>query len=276
MGSIRETVIAPKRISDFINFAQVLRYKDLFVQLTLRDIKIRHKQTLLGVAWVIFQPFLSALIFTILFGIIIKIPSEGLPYPLFVFIGLTFWNFFATSLTSASGSLTGSESLVKKVYFPREILPLSTIATNLFDFVLSVVLLSAMAAFYRVSPHPAIFILFPLSVILVLAASVGSGLFLAASNVKYRDVRVVLPFFIQILIFVTPVFYPISIISPQKRWILALNPVTSAIEINRSLVAGQLILPFNNILISIVAALVILFIGVWYFRRTEGQFADVI
>ena len=212
MRNLQKTVIGSKRrTTDLINIADLLRYKDLFVQLTVRDIKIRYKQTLIGVAWVIFQPLLSMIIFTVIFGVLLKLPSGSLPYPLFVLTGLVFWNFFAISLTSASGSLAGNESLVKKVYFPRIIVPLSTLATNLFDFIISIFFLVLLIIIYRVTPNPFIFLVLPLSLILVLMTCLGLGLFLAALNVKYRDVRQILPFFIQILIFLTPVFYPVGL-----------------------------------------------------------------
>lgn len=277
MFAPKEIIITPNRKTfDLINFAELLRYKDLFLQLTVRDIKIRYKQTLLGVAWVIFQPVLSAAIFTIIFGIIIKLPSDGLPYPVFVFLGLSFWNFFATSISSTSGSLAGNESLIKKVYFPRAIVPISTIATNLIDLGISTAFLVLIILLYRINPHPAIFIAYPLSIVLILVTCTGLGLFLSALNVKYRDVRQILPFFIQILIFVTPVIYPVSIISPSRQWILSLNPLTSAIEMNRALLSGAPNIAAINLLVSTISALAIFIFGIWYFAKTENSFADVI
>lgn len=270
-------IIQPRKtFNDVVNLRALWRHRDLFLVLSLRDIKIRHKQTLLGVAWVIFQPLMSTAVFTILFGILIKLPSGQLPYPLFVFVGLTFWNFFSLSLTSTSGSLAGSESLIRKVYFPRIIVPISTIFTNLVDFFISIGFLILMLIFYKILPHPLTLLAFPYAIFLVTSTCLGVGLFLSALNVKYRDVRQILPFFIQILIFLTPVVYPVGIVSPGRQWILALNPLTSAIDITRSMLSGQITINPLNLGISTLVALTSVVIGLWYFAKTESAFADVI
>jgi lipopolysaccharide transport system permease protein len=257
-------------------FTQLLNYKDLFLELTLRDLKVRYKQTVLGVVWVILQPLLPTLIFTILFGIILKLPSDDMPYPLFVFVGLTFWNFFSTSVVSSSGSLTGNEALIKKVFFPRILLPLSLIATNLIDFCISVLFMVVLMVYYKFFPHPLIFVALPLTIILMLLITSGLSFYLSALNVKYRDVKQVIPPIIQILIFLTPVIYPVSLISGSKQWILALNPLTSAIEINRALLSGSLDYPIIFLLISFVIAIIVFVFGLLYFKATENSFADLI
>lgn len=256
--------------------SELLKYKDLFRELVVKDIKMRHKQTVLGVVWVIFQPLLSMAIFTFIFGVIIKIPSDNLPYPLFVFLGLIFWNFFSTSITAASGSLAGNESLIKKVYFPRMIIPLTTIATNLLDFLISTLFLVVLCFIYKIVPHPAIILFFPVLTIIVGLTSVGLGFFLSALNVRYRDVRQILPFFIQILIFLTPVFYSTGLISVDRQWLLSLNPLTPVIGTTRSLFGGSLDINYLSLVISTLVAFTSLLIGYWYFKRTERYFADLI
>lgn len=260
----------------FINIYEIFKYKDLFYELILRDIKIRHKQTVLGVVWVIFQPLLSSIIFTLIFGLILKIPSNQLPYPLFVFVGLNFWNFFSTSIISASGSLAGNEALIKKVYFPRVLIPLASVATNLFDFFISTIFLVVLILIYDVTIKLWTILLFFLLTILVLVTVIGIGLTLSALNVRYRDVRQILPFFIQILIFLTPVFYPVTVISQKFQWLLALNPTTSAIEITRNSLVGNLNINIPNLFISVAVSVILLLIGFWYFTKTERYFADII
>lgn len=271
------TVIDSKNnISNIFNVSEIISYKDLFSEFVSRDIKMRHKQTILGVLWVIFQPLLSTVIFTIIFGLILKVPSDNLPYPVFVFVGLNFWNFFSSAITSASGSLASNESLIKKVYFPRIIIPLASIATNFFDFIISTIFLIILLFIYGILPNLWIILVFPLLTLLVLTTCIGIGLLLSSLNVRYRDIRQILPFFIQILIFLTPVFYPITMLSEQKRWILALNPLTTVIEISRSSLMGNMTVNFFNLTLSVIVSLILLVIGLLYFKKTEKYFADII
>jgi len=277
MSSLPVTVIRPrKKFSESADLKELWQHRDLFIALTSRDLIIRYKQTLLGVVWVIFQPLMSTAVFTLLFGILIKVPSDSLPYPLFVFVGLVFWNFFANSLVQASGSLAGSESLIKKVYFPRIVIPVASILTNLVDLIISSVFAVLLLIAYRVTPHPLMLILFPVSVLLVMVTALGLGLYLSALNVKYRDVKQIVPFFIQLLIFLTPVVFPVSIVAESRRWILALNPMSTAITVNRSLLSGNLDINMGYFALSVLVAVVSLAGGLWYFSRTEGEFADVI
>lgn len=269
-------ISSEENISNFVDLAEIFKYKDLFVEFVSRDIKMRHKQTILGVLWVVFQPIASTIIFTIIFGLILKVPSNNLPYPIFVFVALNFWNFFSSSVTAASGSLTGNESLIKKVYFPRIIIPIASIATNLFDFLISTIFLFLLLFAYKITPSIFVFITIPFLVLLVLVTCIGIGLFLSALNVRFRDVKQILPFFIQILIFLTPVFYPVTMVSEQNRWILSLNPLTTSIEILRGLLVGEVGVGMFEILTSSFVAFILLFVGLIYFRRTEKGFADVI
>lgn len=270
------TIVPQKSTFDQINIKEIFAYKDLFYELVLRDIKIRHKQTLLGVAWVIFQPLVSSVIFTIIFGLILKIPSNQLPYPLFVFIGLNFWNFFSTSVTTTSGSLAGNEALIKKVYFPRVLIPLASIATNFFDFMISTIFLVILILIYGVQLDFYALIFYILATMLVLITIIGIGLILSALNVRYRDVRQILPFFIQMLIFLTPVFYPVTVISQKYQWLLALNPVTSAIEVTRGVLLVDFSFNLFNLSVSIFMAIALFLLGLWYFYKTERYFADII
>lgn len=264
-----------KSISDILRPSEIYKYKDLLVELTSKDIKMRHKQTILGVAWVLFQPLISVLIFTLIFGVIIKLPTDKIPYPLFVFIGFNFWNLFSNTITSVSGSLAGNESLIKKVYFPRVIIPLSTIATNLFDFTISSAFLLIMIAYFGLPLSFTFFIYFFTSVVIVFLTCTGLGLFLASLNLRYRDVRQILPFFIQILIFLTPVFYPVTSVSAANRWILSLNPLSTAIELTRYGVGGVGVSGLS-VAVSLLISSLLCIIGVLYFAKTEEGFADLI
>ena len=197
---MKETIVRSKSgIFDTFSLRELYEYKDLFFEFVKRDIKMRHKQTVLGVIWVIFQPLASMIIFTLIFGLIIKMPSDSLPYPLFIFIGLNYWNFFSNAVTSASGSLAASEGMIKKVYFPRIIIPFASIATSFFDFIISTLFLIILSVIYNISPHPSIFVYFPLITIMVLLFSSGLGILLSSLNVRYHDVRQIIPFFIQLL-----------------------------------------------------------------------------
>lgn len=269
-------ITSNKNVLTSFNFLQILKYKDLFIELFRKDIKMRYKQTVLGVLWAIVQPLLSTLVFTLFFGKLIKISSGDLPYPVFVFIGLMFWNFFANSITGASGSLIGNESLIKKVYFPRFIIPISSIATNLFDLLITGIFFVFLIMFYGVVPNFSILVFFLIGMIITSVTSIGAGLFLSAINVKYRDIKHILPFFIQMLIFVTPVIYPVGIFTQQNQWILALNPLTSAIDLVRYSIYQNSTLNYQNIIISITVSLTTLLIGSKYFSRTQKYFADLI
>jgi lipopolysaccharide transport system permease protein len=269
-------IIKPRSRWMLFDFKEVWRYRELFLVFVWRDIKVRYKQTILGAGWALFQPLTSMFIFTIFFGNFAKIPSGTLPYSLFVLTGLVFWNFFSGTLSASSNSMINNEDIVKKVYFPREILPISTIGTNLLDFSISFILLFLLAVYYRFIPHPLALVIIPLGIIIAMFGSVGMGLLLAAFNVKYRDVRYILPFFIQMMIFLTPVIYPTSIMRPSFRYLIALNPMTGVIEAVRIVFSGNMNINWPILAISAVSALVIFCIGSIYFRATERFFADIV
>ena len=270
------TIIKPKPKWMLLDIAELWRYRELFYIFVWRDIKVRYKQTLLGASWAIFQPLSSMFIFTIFFGNFAKIPSGTLPYSLFVLTGLVFWTFFSGILSAASNSMISNEDIVKKVYFPREILPTSTVGTNFLDFMISFSILLLVSFYFHFFPNILVFVIVPLGILITALGSLGLGLLLSAFNVKYRDVRYVLPFFIQMMIFLTPIIYPSSIMRPSFRYIIALNPMTGVIEAVRTVFSGSNIINWQILGISAASSLALFVIGLYYFRATERFFADIV
>lgn len=271
-----EIIIKPKQVWKLIDITEIWNFRELLYIFAWRDIKVRYKQTILGILWVIFQPLVTMAIFTIFFGRMAKIPSGELPYSLFVLCGLVFWTFFSGSLSHAADSLVVNEGIIKKVYFPKILLPLSSVITSFADFIINLILLIILASFFGFIPHPVGLIIFPLGIILTVITSVGLGFLLSSFNVKYRDVRYILPFFIQILLFVTPIIYPLSIVSPTNRIIMALNPMTSVIEGVRFVFSPTYMFKSELILVSFLSSIFIFIFGLWYFRKTEDFFADIV
>jgi lipopolysaccharide transport system permease protein len=250
--------------------------RELLYSFTWRDIKVKYKQTVLGFAWAVIQPIIMVIIFSFFFGKSLAVPSDDLPYPLFVFAGLLLWNIFSNGLTNAANSMVSNANIIKKIYFPRLIIPLSAVLVTLFDFIIAFVLFLGMIAWYRVPINP-IYFSFTLiiSLVLVTLGTFGPGCLLAALNVKYRDFRYVIPFLIQSLLFITPVIYPASMIKhPWIKWVVALNPMTGAINLFRSSLTGK-VPDLNLILVSTASAIFFFILGVYYFRKTEAYFADL-
>ncbi|MDO8431271.1 MAG: ABC transporter permease [Candidatus Binatus sp.] len=249
-------------------------YRELLLILAWRDIKVRYKQTLLGAAWAVLQPFLTMVVFVIFFGKLAGISSDGIPYPIFAYSALLPWMFFSNAVTNASNSLVESAGLITKVFFPRAVIPAAAILAGLLDFAIASLLLIAMMAWYRIWPGAALAML-PVLVALTIAAAFAVGLWLSALNVKYRDVRYAIPFLVQIWLFLTPVIYPVSIVPAKWRWLLALNPMAGTIEGYRSALLGK---PFawTELAISATATIVFLLYATYTFSRMEGQFADMI
>ncbi len=270
-----EIIIRPNRSVGLLNLGELWRYRELFYVFSWRDIKIRYKQTLLGVLWVLFQPLATTGIFSIFFGKIAKIPSDNIPYPLFVFAGLTIWNFFSTALATSSQSLLSNEGIIKKVYFPRLIIPISAIITAGVDFAITMVVLILAVFYYGYHPNWQILFLSPILLLILLMTVVGLGLFTSSLNVKYRDVRYVIPFFIQIGLFLTPVIYPLSVIYDYRKLLLGLNPLSGVIETFRVLIIGSNKFDINLIVTSLVVSLAIFVFGLIYFNKTESYFADI-
>lgn len=270
-----EIVIRPKKTLSLDDAREIWRYRELLYFFTWRDLKVRYKQTAIGIAWAIFQPFMAMVVFSVFFGGLAKIPSDGVPYPIFVYTGLLFWQFFSSALSETSGSMVGNRAIITKVYFPRLILPISAIFTSLVDFCVASLVLLGLMLYYGYTPHLTGLLVFPLLLIFTFLAALGGGLFLAAINVKYRDVRYVLPYFIQMMLFVTPVIYPSSL-AGKYSWILAINPLTGIIKAARAAVLGTE--PINWLLIGIsgLAISIILVIGIIVFKNTEAYFADIL
>jgi lipopolysaccharide transport system permease protein len=250
-------------------------YRELLYFLAWRDIKVRYKQTLLGASWAILQPFFTMIIFSIFFGRLAKIPSDGVPYPIFAYAALVPWTFFAHSLTQASNSLVTSGNMIKKVYFPRLAVPIATVFSGVVDFALAFSVLLGMMVYYGIYPTlnalwlPAFFLL-------ALATSLGVGLWLSAMNVRYRDIRHTIPFLTQFWLFATPIAYPSSLLSEPWRTLYGLNPMVGVVEGFRWGLLGTDTAPGPIIAASSLMALAILISGAFYFRRVEKTFADVV
>ncbi len=269
------TTIRPKKLFSLSDLKEVWEYRELLYFFTWRDFKVRYKQTFIGVLWAIFQPFLTMVVFSLFFGGLLEVPSDGVPYPIFVYTGLLFWQFFSSALSDTSNVLITNQSIVTKVYFPRLLLPLSTVATKLVDFGIAAVILVGMMIYYAYTPSLLGILILPLLLLITFMASVGLGLFLASVNVKYRDVRYVLPFFIQMLLFVTPVIYPAGI-AGKYSWLLALNPMMGVIQSARAALLGTTVLNWTLVAISLAATFCLLIFGIYMFKKTERYFADII
>jgi lipopolysaccharide transport system permease protein len=257
-----------------LDWGELWRYRELFYFFTWRDIKIKYKQATLGFLWAILQPLFMMVIFTLFFGKALNIPSQNLPYPIYVFSGLLIWNLFSTGLTNASNSMVNNASIIKKIYFPRLIIPVSSILVALFDFLMAFILFVPILLFYQQSVSLSALVLWPVALIIAIVATLGLGSWLAALNVKYRDFRYVIPFLVQALFFLTPVIYPISLLKyPILQYILVCSPMYAAVELFRYPLTG--IFPDGYFLgISLLSGVVLLAIGVLYFKRTEDFFAD--
>ncbi len=265
--------IEPLRGWIAIDWGELWDFRELLFFLTWRDLKIRYKQTVLGSAWAILQPFMTMIVFSIFFGRLAKIPSDGIPYPVFVYAGLLPWTFFANSVSHAGQSLVNQRNLLTKVYFPRFFVPLAPIGAALVDLVLASTILGAIMAYYQVAPTRMI-ILAPLLVVMTAATATGIGLLLAALTVTYRDFRHVIPFMIQLWLFCTPVIYPIGIVPERWQWLLALNPMSGIVTASRAALIGTP-MQWSHLGISAVIALIVLWFGAYYFRRVERHFADI-
>ncbi len=258
-----------------LRLRELWEYRELLYFLTWRDIKVRYKQTVLGAAWAILQPLLTMVVFSVFFGRLARIPSDGLPYPLFAYAALVPWTFFANGLSQASNSLVASARLITKVYFPRLAIPIGAVLSGLVDFALAFLVLLGMMFFYGIKPTLAILWL-PLFLLLALVTSLGVALWLSALNVQFRDVRYVLPFITQFWMLASPIAYPSSLLEPHWRMAYAVNPMVGVVEGFRWALLGVHTSPGPIVLVSWVAAIVVLVSGALYFRRMEKTFADVI
>ena len=251
-------------------------YRELFYFLAWRDLLVRYKQTVVGIAWSVLRPFLTMMVLTVVFGKLGNMPSGGVAYPLLVFCGMLPWQFFSAAFSESGNSLVNNYNLISKVYFPRLAVPVSTVLTSLVDFLISVVFLVVLMIWYTTVP-PAQIILLPVFIFLALATSFGAGVWVAALTVRYRDFRIIIPFLVQLGLYISPVGFVSTVVPDQWRLVYFLNPIAGAIDGFRWCILGgrqELYLP--GLVVSLTTATIITFGGIWYFRATESEFADII
>jgi len=270
-----EQVIRPKYGLFDLNWKELKEYHELLYFLALREIKIRYKQTVMGASWAVLQPLFTAIIFTLIFGGVAQMPSEGIPYPLFSYSGLLLWTYFQNALITSGNSLVGNSQLLSKVYMPRIFIPTAPCLAGIVDYVIATMILAAMMVYYQFVPPVAILLL-PVIVLLTFLLASGMGYWLSSICVKYRDVKFALPFFVQLMMFVSPVIYPTNIISGDLQWILSLNPLTGLINAHRAVILGHLPVDYIGLTVSAVITIMIFVSGVLYLRQTEKYFADLV
>jgi lipopolysaccharide transport system permease protein len=269
------TVIRPSRHLFSLRLRELWEYRELLYFLVWRDVKVRYKQTVLGAAWAILQPFLTMVVFSIFFGRLAGIPSEGIPYPIFAYTALLPWQLFAHALTESGNSLVANQQLITKVYFPRLVIPISAVLAGLVDFCIAFVVLLGMMVYYGVLPTKAVLAL-PLFLLLALATALAVGLWLSALNVQYRDVRYTLPFLTQFWLFATPIAYPSTLIPEQWRVVYGLNPMAGVVEGFRWALLGTGQGAGPMVVVSAILVTALLIGGLVYFRWMERSFADII
>ncbi len=269
------TLIKARPTWKLLDFQEIKQYRDLFYFLILREIQIRYKQTVLGGAWAVLQPLMTMVVFSLFFGRIAKIPSDGIPYPIFSFAALVPWTYFSNAVNFSSNSLVVNQAFISKVYFPRIAIPAASILSWLLDFFIALGVLFVMMAFYRIAPSPLIFMVPVLTLLMVLTAG-GVGMWLAAVNVQYRDLRYAVTFLIQLWMFVSPVVYPISMVPKKFQIIYAINPMAGIIEGFRSAFLGTIDFPWVLVGVSSFVSVLIFVTGLAYFKRVERVFADVV
>jgi lipopolysaccharide transport system permease protein len=267
--------LKPSRGLAALNLRDLWVYRELIFFMIWRDVKVRYKQTLLGAAWAVIQPVLTMLIFNFVFGTVAKVPTEGIPYPIFSYAALLPWGLFTTALNNASRSLTSNQNMVTKIYFPRLVLPVASVLGGMVDFAIAFVILIGLMIYYQVSPTVAIWTL-PLFLVLTLVTALGVALWLSAINVQYRDVNYVLPFLTQFWLFLTPVAYSVQVISQKWQIVYSLNPMAGVVNGFRWALLGTPTGPNLNMAVSIAISLVFLVGGLFYFRSMERTFADMI
>lgn len=268
-------LIKPQKGLAALDLKGLWEYRELLYFLTWRDVKVRYKQTVVGAAWAVFQPFFTMIVFTVFFGKIAKIPSDGYPYPIFSYSGLLLWTYFANAVSKSGTSVVGSANLITKVYFPRLIIPLSSSLSGILDYFIALSLLVVMMFYFKITPGPTLLLLPPLLILTFISAT-GIGMWLSAMNVKYRDINYIIPFFIQLMLFATPVIYPTSQVPERYRWALSLNPMSGVIEAHRACILGYETINWESLLISTTVGVVLFISGVMYFKSTERSFADII
>lgn len=269
------TFIKPSRGWVLPQIRDIWAYRELLYFLVWRDLKVRYKQTFLGVLWALIKPFFLMVIFSVFFGKLAKIPSEGIPYPIFAYAGLLPWSYFAQSLNACSNSLVGNSHLITKVYFPRLIIPISSVIAGLVDLAISFSILLAMMFYYQIFPTLGVLLL-PLLIFMAMTTALGAGLWLSALNVQYRDTRFALSFLVQFWFFATPVVYPSSLVPGMWRFFYGVNPMVGVVEGFRGVLLGKGRLDWPTFMVSITVVVFLVITGTFYFRRMEKGFADVV
>jgi lipopolysaccharide transport system permease protein len=269
------TIVQPRKAFWDLELGSLWEYRELLYFLVWRDIKVKYKQTALGVAWAVLQPLMATLIFSIFFGRLAKMPSDGVPYPVFAYVALVPWQYFANALTESSNSLVASQNLIKKVYFPRLVIPLGSVLAGLVDFCFAFIVLIGMMFYYGMTPSATI-LLFPVFLLLAVATAMAGGLWLSALNVQFRDVRYTIPFLTQFWLFATPVVYPSSLVPAKWRIWYGLNPMAGVVDGFRYALLGRAAKPGPMIWVSAGAVAALLIGGLLYFRKMESTFADVV
>jgi lipopolysaccharide transport system permease protein len=274
MDHSHQTIIEPSKGWQLVNVRELLRYKDLFYSLVWKEIKVLYKQTVLGLAWALIRPLLTMVIFSVVFGRLAKIPSDGIPYPIFAFVALIPWTYFSTAMIASCNSLVGNINLVTKVYFPRLIIPMTPVLSGLIDFGIAFVLLALMMVWYQIVPTwNAVFL--PLLTLIMIGTASGIGMWLSALAIQYRDVKYAVPFLGQILLYAAPVVWPVSLLPSSYRMVYGLYPMAGVIEGFRSALFGTNPMPWDLISMGALSTTLILLSGAFYFRRMERVFADV-
>ena len=269
------TIIRPTEGLLAFDLRELARYSELFYFLAKRDIKVRYKQTVLGGLWAIIQPAFAMIVFSVFLGRMAHMPSDNIPYPVFVYAGLLAWTYFANALAAAGESMVSNANLITKVYFPRLIVPAAAALAGLLDFFIASFLLAAMMLWYGIYPGAAV-LLFPVLIGLTFFCAIGAGLWLAALNVEYRDIRYVIPFLIQLWMFASPVIYPSSIVPERYQWLIAVNPMAGVIKAFRACLLGTQPVDWVSLGVSSAVIALLLVSGLFYFRRMERTFADVV
>jgi len=267
--------IKAKKSLQLLDCRELYSYRDLLYLLVARDIKVKYKQTVLGGLWAVIQPLFMMVVFSLFFGKLAQIPSDGIPYPIFNFTAMIAWTYFATAIGGAGNSIVGSSNLITKVYFPRIIIPLTPVIAGLLDFAIAFVVLLGMMLYFQLYPHLSALLL-PLLILLMMLTATGVGMLLAALNAKYRDIRYTIPFLLQFWMFASPIVYPASMVPQKYRLIYALNPMTGVIEGLRAALLGTAAFPFGMVGLSLIVSLLLFLLGLAYFKQVERHFADVI
>jgi lipopolysaccharide transport system permease protein len=268
-------IIEPASRLPTLGLRELWNYRGLLSFLVWRDLKVRYAQTVLGAGWAIVQPVLTTVIFTVVFGQFARVPSDGVPYPVFSLAALVPWTYFATAFAGASNSLVTSTNLITKIYFPRLVIPLAPVVGGLVDFAIAFVILLGTMAWYRIMPSTIALVLLPVLVLAMMATGAGVGCWLAALNIKYRDIKYIVPFLVQVWMYASPVAYPMSLVPQKFRWLYALNPMTGVIEGFRAVLLRTSEVQWGPIVFSLVVGVLLLITGALYFRATERVFADV-